>query len=127
LWGARMFPGGHHHAAFQVHEKADHYRVALDSDDGHTHLLVEGDLAPELPRSSIFGSLKQASAFFERGSLGSSVTATPNHFDGLELRSFDWDVQPLAVEHVESSFFEAREFFPAGREGLSSALVMRCV
>ena len=41
LAGGRLFPGEHHHARFQVEERNDHYRVALDSDDGRTHLLVE--------------------------------------------------------------------------------------
>src|SRR5208337_3724928 len=34
--------------------------------------------------------------------------------DGLELRSFNWQVQPLAGNRVESSFFEDRALFPPG-------------
>ena len=75
LLGGRLFPGEHNHAAFRVEEKDDHYRVALDSDDGKTHLLVDGHLAQDVPAKSIFGSLKEASDFFERGALGYSVTS----------------------------------------------------
>jgi hypothetical protein len=125
LVGGRLFPGVHNHAAFQVHEKDDHYRVAMDSDDRHTHLLVEGHVAQELPRTSVFGSLKEASDFFERGSLGYSVTARPDQFDGMELRSFHWRVQSLAVEKVESSFFEDQELFPPGSVDFDCALLMR--
>jgi hypothetical protein len=125
LVGGRLFPGVHNHAAFQVHEEKDHYRVAMDSDDRHTHLLVEGHVAPELPRTSVFGWLKEASDFFERGSLGYSVTARPNQFDGLELRSFHWRVQSLAVEKVESTFFENQELFPPGSVEFDCALLMR--
>ena len=125
LVGGKLFPGVHHHATFQVHEQDDHYRIVLDSDDRHTHLVMEGHVASELPKSSIFGSLSEASAFFERESLGYSVTATPGELDGLELRSFSWQVQPLAVERVESSFFENRTAFPAGSVAFDCALLMR--
>ena len=125
LVGGSLFPGEHHHARFRVEERDDHYRVVLDSDDRRTHLAVEGRLAPELPKTSVFESLPEASAFFERGSLGYSVTGQPGRFDGLELRSFTWEVQPLAVEKVESSFFEDQALFPAGSAAFDSALLMR--
>jgi hypothetical protein len=125
LVGGRLFPGVHHHAAFQVQESSNRYRIELNSDDRRTHLLVEGHVANELPPTSMFGSLQEASDFFERGSLGYSVTAKPGQFDGLELRSFDWQVQPLAVDTVESSFFEDRALFPPGSVGFDCALLMR--
>ena len=125
LVGGSLFPGEHHHASFRVEERDDHYRIVLDSDDRRTHLAVQGHVAPELPETSIFDSLREASDFFERGSLGYSVTAQPGRFDGLELRSFTWKVQPLAVEKVESSFFEERALFPAGSVAFDSALLMR--
>src|SRR5215831_6235803 len=63
LAGGRLFPGVHHHAGFRVQEHDDRYRVELDSDDRHTRLLVEGQVADELPPTSVFGSLKEASDF----------------------------------------------------------------
>jgi hypothetical protein len=125
LAGGRLFPGEHHHAAFQVQEHEDRYRIELNSDDRRTHLLVEGHFAPELSPTSVFGSLQEASAFFEGGSLGYSVTAQPGQYDGLELRSFHWQVRPLTVERVESSFFEDRALFPAGSVKFDCALLMR--
>jgi hypothetical protein len=125
LAGGRLFPGVHHHAAFRVQEHDDRYRVELNSDDRHTRLLVEGHVGHELPPTSVFGSLKEASDFFEGGSLGYSATAKPGQFDGLELRSFNWQVQPLAVDGVESSFFENRALFPAGSVEFDCALLMR--
>jgi Uncharacterized conserved protein (COG2071) len=125
LVGGRLFPGVHNHAAFQVREQDDHYRVELNSDDRHTHLLVEGHTAQDLPATSVFNSVMEASNFFERGSLGYSTTASPDQFDGLELRSFNWLVQPLAVDHVESSFFENRDLFPPASVNFDCALLMR--
>ena len=125
LLGGRLFPGMQSHAAFQVQEHGDHFRVELTSDDWQTHLLVEVQAAEELPRTSGFGSLAEASGFFERGSLGYSVTAKPGQFDGLELCSFNWHVRPLDVKNVESSFFENRELFPPGSVDFDCALLMQ--
>lgn len=125
MMGGRLFPGLHHHADFHVDEENERYRIELNSDDRHTHLLVEGHVAQELPSTSVFRSLNEASEFFERGSLGYSVTARPDLFDGLELRSFNWQVQPLAVDKVESSFFEDRALFPSGSVEFDCALLMR--
>ena len=123
--GGKVFPGEHHHARFRVEEGDGRYRVALDSDDRLTHLLVEGGVASGLPGGSIFGSLAEASTFFERGSVGYSVTAKGDEFDGLELRCSGWRVESLAVERVESSFFEDRARFPSGSMEFDCALLMR--
>jgi hypothetical protein len=125
ILGGRLFPGEHHHAKFEVNEHGDQYQITLDSDDHQTHLLVQGYSAKELPNDSVFGSIQEASDFFERGALGYSVTSNPGEFDGLELRSMKWHVTPLAVEKVESSFFENRALFPPGAVHLDCALLMR--
>ncbi len=124
LAGGRLFPGVHSHAAFEVKERDDRYGIQLSSDDKKTHLLVEGRVVPELPANSIFASVQEASEFFRRGSLGYSTTSKPGHYDGLELRSLDWHVQPLTVQRVESSYFENRELFPPGSVEFDCALVM---
>jgi hypothetical protein len=125
LMGGRLFPGLHHHARFQVCERGGVLTVTVDSDDGQTHVRVEGQPADELPPASIFGSLAEASEFFERGSVGYSPTARASEFDGLELKSFAWQVRPLRVKSLESSFFEDRRRFPRPAIRLDSALMMR--
>lgn len=125
LLGGRLFPGLQSHAKFQVAECNDHFRIELTSDDRQTHLIVEGDAENKLCGNSVFGSLEEASRFFERGSVGYSTTNQAGHFDGLELRSLNWGVRPLDVTTVKSSFFENREFFPAGSVEFDSALLMQ--
>jgi hypothetical protein len=125
LVGGKIFPGEHHHANFKVNERDGHYQVVIDSDDLSTHLAVDGHVASDLPKTSIFHSLGEASEFFERGSLGYSVTKQPDKFDGLELLSFSWKVQPLDLEKVESSFFENHTLFPEGSVEFDSALLMQ--
>lgn len=124
LVGGTVFPGLHHHASFNVVEQDDYFRVALDSDDGEVHVLVEGRQSVNLAASSTFGSLQEASDFFEAGSLGYSATRRAGEYDGLELRSFGWKVRPLAVERIESSFFENEAYFPKGSLQFDCALVM---
>ncbi len=118
LLGGRLFPGMHHHAKFEVVERADAYRLALRSDDGQTRLSVRARLAPTLPAGSVFRSLREASEFFREGSVGFSPGLAAGHFDGLELRTLDWSMQPLAVEAVESSFFNDPQRFSAGLSGI---------
>ncbi len=125
LAGGRLFPGLHHHAAFTVEETADRLSVALRSDDGVTSMSVRARRTDRLPATSVFRSLEEASAFFQAGSLGYSATPDPARFQGLELRCRKWQVEPLEVEEVRSSFFEDEALFPKGSIGFDCALLMR--
>jgi hypothetical protein len=125
LLGGRVFPGVHHHAHFSVEEKDNHYRIALDSDDDGTHLFVEAHTTSEFTADSIFDSLQAASDFFEAGSVGYSATSKLGRYDGLELHSFNWKVEPLAVSKVDSSFFSNPHLFPEGSIQFDCALLMR--
>jgi hypothetical protein len=99
--------------------------VSLRSDDGVTSLSLAGDLAADLQGGSVFGSLGEASAFFQAGSLGYSATPDPSRFQGLELRCEQWRIEPLAVSAVQSSCFDDRSVFPAGSIQFDCALLMR--
>jgi uncharacterized protein YqjF (DUF2071 family) len=125
LSGGRIFPGIHSHARFTVQEDADHFAVALRSDDGVTSMSVRGHRTDNLPESSVFSSVAEASAFFQAGSLGYSATRDSTRFQGLELRCRNWQVEPLAVEEVHSSFFEDETLFPKGSIRFDCALLMR--
>jgi hypothetical protein len=125
LAGGRLFPGYHYHARFTVQETPDRYHVALRSDDGVTSMAVRGRRMDRLPTSSVFRSLEEASAFFQAGSLGYSATPDPSRFQGLELRCLNWQVEPLEVTEVRSSFFEDEALFPKGSIEFDCALLMR--
>ena len=125
--GGRFFPGRHHRARFDVRETGDDVAIALRSNDGVTHIAVRGRVAAAMPATSVFADLATASAFFERGAIGYSATDDPTCFDCLELHSRGWHVEPLAVEHVESSWFGDRGRFPSGSVAFDSALLMRNV
>jgi hypothetical protein len=123
--GGRLFPGEHHHARFDVNETDTRLSVAMQSDHGQTNVLVSGRLADQLPDASVFDSLQHASDFFAAGSIGYSATADTGRFDGLELRCRTWDVKPLEIERIESSFFDDQSRFPPVSIQFDCALVMR--
>jgi hypothetical protein len=122
--GGRLFPGYHHAAHFQVQEGNGQYAVSLESKDGDTRLFVQAKRAEKLPDTSIFRSLAEASAFFEGGALGYSATPRTGVYDGLELYTSRWQVEPLDVAAVESSFFADESRFPKGSVTFDNALLM---
>jgi hypothetical protein len=127
LAGGRVFPGEHHGATFSVTDTGGHIDFSMQSFDGAVSVKVVGDDADTLPASSCFGSLGEASAFFEGGSLGYSVTGNRDRLDGLLLRTMEWRIRALGVSAIHSSFFADRERFPAGSIEFDHALIMRDV
>lgn len=125
LAGGRLFPGAHHLASFDVHETADTFQIKIHSDDDALRVRVDARVTTALATGSIFASLDEASAFFEAGAVGYSPGIDDSKFDGLELRSFGWKVEPLELEAVESSFFADALKFPAGTVEFDCALLMR--
>jgi hypothetical protein len=124
LAGGRVFPGVHHHSHFEVREADGEYAVEVTNVDG-THIAVAGRLAAGLPGGSVFDSVAAASNFFSKGAIGYSATGRLGEYDGLELRSFGWHVEPLEVDCAESSFFSNSSIFPAGSAEFDCALLMR--
>jgi hypothetical protein len=123
--GGRLFPGVHYRARFDVRETETEYHIAIGSIDGSAHVTVDGRTTDALPDDSVFDSVAECSRFFEDGSLGYSPATSASQFDGLELRAFNWRVQPLAVNTVRSSFFDDRDAFPNGSVTFDNALLMR--
>jgi len=125
LAGGRVFAGEHHPAAFQVREDDERVDIQVRSKDGQVAIQVRGRTAAELPPGSVFMNTRAASDFFENGSLGYSATTKGRHLEGVRLKVANWSVQPMAVEHVHSSFFaDARRFSPGAVE-FDCALLMR--
>ena len=125
LAGGRVFPGEYGLADFTVSDDGDHIDLAVRARDGRMRLEVRARGADALPASSCFESLAECSAFFEGGCVGYSATHDGRRLDGMRLQTERWQVGPLAVEHVESSFFADRAVFPDGSVAFDHALVMR--
>ena len=127
LAGGQLFPGVHHRADFDVREAGDQLSLRLRSRDGATSVVVAGSPASRLPPTSIFGSVADASRFFELGRRGYSPSKRRGQLEGLELRTRNWSVVPFDVTDVHSSFFESPDLFPEGTAEFDNALLMRNV
>ena len=127
LVGGRLFPGVHHRARFEVREDADRLHISVESEDGETRLSLDARRADALPSSSAFPDLPTASDFFRAGACGYSPGRAAGELQGLELRTLRWEVEPLAVEHLRSSYFDDPERFPPGSATFDCALLMRGV
>jgi hypothetical protein len=127
LIGGRLFPGEHHEASFTVCETVQNIHLSMESADGDVAVRIRCRLADSLPASSVFPSLPDASRFFEKGSLGYSLTHDGNRLDGLRLATDQWAVRPLDVSEVYSSYFSDTDRFPPGSVEFDHALLMQNV
>jgi hypothetical protein len=126
LAGGRIFPGSHDLAHFDVREHEPHYRLAITSKDGRTHLTVEAERTRGFTATPLFNTCQAASDFFAAGSCGYSPQPGGG-FEGLQLRTRDWRIEPLNVERVTSSFFDDVAQFPQGSIEFDNGLLMRNV
>jgi hypothetical protein len=122
--GGRLFPGVHHLARFRCAQSGARYEVELRSRDGETRVNVVARLTDDWPAGSVFGSLEEASAFFRGGGCGWSPSNN-GALEGVELHTENWAMHALAVEHVESSFFNNPRRFPPGSVEFDCALLLR--
>lgn len=127
LLGGRIFPGEHHQAWFNVQESDASVDITMNSADETITVEISGSIAGELPPTSIFSSLADASSFFEGGAVGYSVTSDRDRLDGLRLQTKVWRVEPLHVTRLHSSYFSDEGKFPKGSIEFDNALIMRNV
>jgi hypothetical protein len=125
LFGGRLFPGHQHPARFAVRETPASLELSMRSADGRVEVELRAGPAAALPPTSYFPSLAAASAFFAAGSVGYSARPGGGRLEGLRLETRGWSVEPLAVEHVHSSYFADQRLFPPGAVAFDCALVMR--
>lgn len=121
LAGGRIFPGKHYLAKFNVLEKDNHFHLDFTSSD-NTTVEVDAKLTDKLNESSIFKTLDNVSAFLETGAIGYSPNG--KGFDGMKLATYKWEIKPLEVENVRSSFFEDKSVFPEGTIKFDNAVLM---
>ena len=119
--GGKIFPGKHYLAKFNVIEENNHFHLDFTSSD-ETKIEIDAHLTDTLNESSIFKTIENISQFFEKGSVGYSPNG--KDFDGLKLETYKWEVKPLNVEKVSSSFFEDKNIFPEGTIKFDSAILM---
>lgn len=125
LAGGRVFPSEYHKANFEIQENQNKIDYSMRSNDGEVSLKFNGNLTDKFPETSIFDSVQEASEFFEKGSLGYSPNKTDKHLDGIKLQIDNWQVKPLKITSVESSFYNDESIFPNGTIEFDHALIMQ--
>ena len=123
--GGRVFPGEYNLATFNVEESDSQIDFRMKSKDGTVGVEVIGRVSDRLPDSSIFGSISEASSFFESGSLGYSARSNSEQLDAIELETKEWRVEPVSIEKVYSSYFADENRFPKGSVEFDHTLIMR--
>jgi hypothetical protein len=124
LVGGRLFPGWQHRARFDVREGDDRYEIHVASRDGAVSVEVDAQLSDGPMPGSIFATVEAASAFFRSAPVGYAATPCDGVFDGVELGTDGWNLEPLHVERVASSYFDDGTRFPPGTATLDSAFLM---
>ena len=124
ILGGRIFPGKHYLAKFNVKEDGCNYHIDFTSSDS-TSISIDAKETSQFGPNSIFETLENVSDFFEKGAVGYS----PNRekYEGLKLQAYTWQVQPLEVKNVHSSFYENEAIFPKGSIQFDNALLMKRV
>lgn len=125
--GGRIFPGRHHRAHFDVHETTDNLQIKVNSHDAAVRIEVHARATTTLDGSRLFAGTAPASGFFRCGGAGYSTTPDPARLDGVDLQTDDWQVTPVELTSVRSSFFDDPSRFPPGSAIPDCGLLMRDV
>jgi hypothetical protein len=123
--GGRVFPGWHRRSTFATSAEGTRLRIAVRSADGRADVDVAGHVASDLPGSSVFRSLEEASCFFRSGSTGYSNARRPDRYEGVELLTDRWSVEPFATEVATTTFLGDPAVFPPGSVEFDCTLLMR--
>ncbi|MDQ6788312.1 MAG: DUF2071 domain-containing protein [Acidobacteriota bacterium] len=123
--GGKLFPGEHHRANFKVSEIGNKINFSMKSEDETASVKLAGIVSKNLPENSAFSSLDEASKFFEKGSLGYSVTKDGTNLDGISLEIKHWKVEALDLDFVQSSFYDDETIFPKDSIEFDHALLMQ--
>jgi len=125
MTGGRFFPGVYAKADFEVITQDDRYSVQIMGKGGEKLMSISAELAEELPEGSIFESTKEVSDFFLGGNIGWSSRDDGNRYDAIELKTEEWNMEPLKVHESHSAYFSDHERFPERSVEFDSAMIMR--
>ena len=127
MLGGRLFPGVHHGASFSVEETADRISMAVKSADGESDVSFSARYLPEWRPSGAFQSFDEVSGFFRQGDCGFSCSLNGEHVEGMQLKTLQWSLNPLAVDLKTADFYLASSRFPANSIEFDCGLIMRGV
>jgi Uncharacterized conserved protein (COG2071) len=124
LAGGRLFPGWQHLARFRAGERDGRFHIQADSRDGVVRIRIAAHLASQIMPGSVFTDLGCAARFFASAPVGYAATPAGEVFDGVRLETEGWQLHPMCLEQVSSSFFDDPARFPPGTAAPDSAFLM---
>ena len=86
---------------------------------------ISAQVVDALPEGSIFSTTKEVSDFFMTGNIGWSSKDKENEYDAIELKTVEWNMEPLLVKDSYSAYFADESKFPKGSVEFDSAMIMR--
>lgn len=126
LLGGTLFPGPQNLSLFSVQDWGNAIRIRVDADDFPDPLVeLDAESCAAMPQGSVFDSLEDASAFFEAGCVGYSLSDDARSVEGLRMDTETWKAAPLKVHGVRSAYFDDPELFPPGGIRFDHALIQR--
>jgi hypothetical protein len=123
--GGRLFPGVHTRARFDVDDRDGRLSYDVRSEGGDADVKLRVRSVDRWAPSPSFPAFEDVRDFFARGDHGFSCTMRGDELEGMQLRTQVWEMSPLEVEDVTSTFFDDRSRFPEGSIGLDGAVLMR--
>ncbi|MBV9086619.1 MAG: DUF2071 domain-containing protein [Acidobacteriaceae bacterium] len=127
LLGGRAFPGVHVRADFHIEQDDQRLRMRVITKDAGADVALQVGYSKDWKSTASFPTFAEASAFFEKGDCGFSCSLHGNKLEGMQLRTLQWSIQPLAVEFVKSAFYSNEARFPSGSIDFDCGLIMRGV
>lgn len=124
ILGGRIFPGVQSFSDIESKEENGNYKITISNPDG-LFLHVDADTSETIPKESIFKDIPSVSKFFEKGSVGYSPKRIPGEYEGMQLNTYKWEIIPMHVNNVRSTFFEDGKIFPKGSVVFDNALLMK--
>jgi hypothetical protein len=123
--GGRLFPGVHTRARFDVRDPGDRLEYSVTTEAGDTDVRLRVRLVEDWRPSPLFPVFEDVRSFFAKGDCGFSCSLRGDELEGMQLRTTVWEMSPLEVEDVASTFYDDRDRFPEGTIGLDGAVLMR--
>jgi hypothetical protein len=127
MLGGRLFPGVHDAARFSVREDGDSIDMDVTSDSGKADVSFCAGDCRAWQSTSAFRNLGEASEFFQQGGCGFSCSLKGDSVEGIELKTLQWSMNPLAVQLKKAAFYFNSVDFPEGSVEFDCGLIMRAI
>jgi hypothetical protein len=125
LGGGKIFPGEHKRSKFIISEIDKEIDFKMISNDGEAEVKFKGWETDNLPSSSVFNTMEEISRFFRGGSDGYSPTKKGNCLQGMCLVTHTWNMIPLHIETLDTTYFNNILQIPQHTVNVDSVVIMR--